>query len=366
MKARGLEFHAISSPGDHLDEFAVKEGALAHRVEISRTITPLGDLLSVVRLWWELRKIRPAIVQAHTTKAGLLGMIAAWLARCPIRIYYNHGIALLSARGFTRFMLRWCDRLSSSLADRVIYVAPSVRDAALAEGLCPVGKTKAILSINGLDAAKRFNPSNLGESSRLQMRQKFGIPASALVVGFVGRIFMVKGIVELVAGWNALSMEFDSLHLLVVGSFDSRVAVPKGVERQLRSDARIHLTGYVEDMPLLYRAMDLLVLPSHHEGLGYVLIEASAMELPVVGTRIPGIVEAVLDGETGILVEPGDPCDLANAIRRYLRDPELRKKHGRRGREYVVKAFQRERVWQELYQEYVDLLRTRGKDRPGR
>lgn len=357
MKARGIEFHAISSSGAYLNKFAASEEVTVHAVEISRHITPLKDLLSAIHLWKRFRLIRPTIVQAHTSKAGILGMIAAWLARVPIRIYHNHGMALLSERGSKRALLWWCERLACFLAHEVIYVAESVRDAALDQGLCPPDKARVIRSINGLDAAGRFNPRKVGESARTETRRKQGIPADALVIGFVGRIFWVKGITELVRAWDHLSKLFDSLHLLVVGAVDSRVPAPQEVIEQLKNNPRIHLTGFVEETPPYYAAMDLLVLPSHHEGLGYVLLEASSMQLPVVGTRIPGILDAVCDGVTGILVEPGDSVALSNAISTYLIDPELRRKHGLAGREYVSCKFCQEQVWESLYQGYRRLLR---------
>jgi glycosyltransferase involved in cell wall biosynthesis len=356
MKARGLEFHAISSSGEYLAKFAASEDVKVYTVEISRAIEPAKDILSIYNLWRRLRLIRPHIVEAHTSKAGILGMIAACMARIPIRIYHNHGMALLSEQGYRRLLLWWCERIACLLAHEVIYVAESVRDAALKQGLCLPDKTRVICSINGLDVAGRFNPEKVGEKARAKTRHKHGIPADALVMGFVGRIFRVKGVTELVAAWDHLSKIFDSLNLLIVGTIDSRVPAPPEVLERLRNDPRIHLTGYVENTPLYYAAMDLLVLPSHHEGLPYALLEASSMQLPVVGTRIPGIMDAIRDGVTGTLVERGDTAALANAIGTYLMNPELRRKHGLAGREFVLRKFSQERVWEALYKEYRRLL----------
>ncbi len=366
MRSRGIQLFAISPPGEYLTRFANEEGVSTHVVPISRTITPFKDFISVLRLWWTLRAIRPEIAEAHTTKVGLVGMIASWLARVPIRIYHNHGMAILSARGLKRFVLRWSDKVSCLLAHRVIYVAPSVRDAALAEGVCRKEKARAVLSINGLDAAGRFNPSRLSEGARARTRLRYGIPADALVLGFVGRIFRVKGIEELLRAWEELLGQFKNLHLLIVGAPDSMEPVSEAAMKRLQTDPRIHLAGYVEDTPSVYAAMDVFTLPSYHEGLGYVLIEAAAMNLPVVGTRIPGIVDAMRGGISGLLVEPGDAMGLASAIAKYLGDPELRRVHGQAGREYVLHNFVPENVWESLYGEYEELLSARGmlKDSP--
>lgn len=356
MKARGIQFHAISSPGEYLDTFAAGEGVMVHPVDISRAITPLKDFRSTYCLWRRLRCIRPTIVEAHTSKAGILGMVAAWIARVPIRIYHNHGMALLSETGPKRMLLWWCERVACLLAHRVIYVAESVRDAAVHEGLCAPVKAKVISSINGLDAAIRFNPGSVAKNARSEVRRLNGIPEDALVIGFVGRIFWVKGVAELLSAWKDVSRRFDAAHLLVVGAVDSRLPAPPEVVERLQADPRIHLTGYIGDMPPYYAAMDVLVLPSFYEGLGYVLLEASAMEVPVVGTKIPGIVDAVCDGVTGTLVPPGDVVALARAISAYLQDSELRRTHGVAGRKYVSDRFNQEQVWNALYQEYKRLL----------
>jgi glycosyltransferase involved in cell wall biosynthesis len=360
MRERGIQSHAISSPGEYLSDFAAAGEMVAHPIPITRTMSPIRDAISVWRVWRRLIALRPHIVEAHTTKAALVGMLAAWLARVPVRIYHNHGVAMLSATGIKRVILRICDTITCRLAHESIYVAPSVMQAAVAEGLCPPAKASAILSINGLDADERFNPDRLPSGVRERVRARFEIPTGALVLGYVGRIFRVKGIVELVRAWGDLASRYPQLYLLVAGEFDDRVPVPSDTESVLRSHPRIRLAGYANDVPHLLMAMDVLTLPSHHEGLGYALIEASAMRLPVVGTTIPGIIDAVVDGETGTLVAPGDADALAHAIARYLDDEHLRERHGLSGRAHVLKHFRRETVLEAQYRAYVRLLLQRG------
>jgi len=360
MKAHGLAVHVIASPDPLLDALAVREQIPVHSVAIDRRIAPLHDLVSIARLYRELRALRPEIVHSHTPKGGLVGMSAAWLARVPVRIAHNDGMPILTARGVKR-MLLWCsEKVTGMLAHRVLYVSHSNRRIAVALRLCPERKARVILggSVNGIDALERFNPANVS-ATRDDVRRTYNIPADALVVGFVGRILREKGVIELTAAWRVLRQEFPTLHLLIAGISDSRDPVPPEVEAMLCDDPRIHLAGLVSDMPPFYTAMDVLALPSYREGLGTVLLEAGAMALPTVATSVPGCMDAVQDGVTGTLVPPRDIGALTDALRSYLRDARLRLRHGMAGQERVLREFRQDAIWEAQYQEYTHFLSAR-------
>jgi glycosyltransferase involved in cell wall biosynthesis len=365
LKARGVDVWALSSPGELLDQFAAREGVPVHGLEMPRRITPLRDLATTARLWRWLRKVRPDIVNAHTPKGGLLGMVGAWLARVPVRIYHMHGLPFMTATGLKRRLLRWAERVSCLLAHQVFCVSASLREAAVAEGLCRPDKIAVLHhgSINGVAAETAFNPARVGGTVRATERGRYGIPLDAEVIGFVGRVVRDKGLVELVEAWQTLRAERPELHLLVVGPFEPQDPLPPEVEKLLRTDPRVHLTGMNWDTPPLYTAMDVVVLPTYREGFGIVAIEAAAMELPVVATEVPGCVDAVQDSVTGTLVPPRDAAALTEAIRLYLLDPQLRRRHGRAGRERVLREFRQEDIWEELYAEYTRLLQMRQRTR---
>jgi glycosyltransferase involved in cell wall biosynthesis len=358
LKGRGVDVWALSSPGELLNRFAVREGIRVHGLEMPRRIAPLRDLATTVRLWRWLRKLRPDIVDAHTPKGGLLGMLGAWLARVPVRVYHMHGLPLMTATGLKRELLRSAEKVSCLLAHQVLCVSASLREAAVAEGLCRPDKIAVLHhgSINGVAAETAFNPAHVGDTVRAAVRQRYGIPVDAEVIGFVGRVVRDKGLVELAEAWQALRADSPELHLLVVGPFEPQDPLPLDVEQLLRTDPRVHLTGINWDTPPLYAAMDVVVLPTYREGFGVVIIEAAAMELPVVATEVPGCVDAVEDSVTGTLVPQHDAVALTEAIRRYLLDPELRRRHGRAGRERVLREFRQEDIWEAIYAEYRRLL----------
>jgi glycosyltransferase involved in cell wall biosynthesis len=367
MKRRGFEVHAVSSPGVELGAFATREGVPVHAVRMTRRITPLRDLVALVRLFFLMVRLRPSMVHANTPKGGLLGTLAAWLARVPARVYHIRGLPLMTTSGLKRRILSWSEWISCRLAHRVLCVSHSVCEVAVAEGLCPPGKIRVLGagSSNGVDAGGRFNPARAGEKERLRLRAELGIPSEALVVGFVGRLAAAKGITELAAAWGLLRDRFPALHLLLVGPSEPHDPLPERCAAFLRAEERVHRAGPREDIPACLAAMDLFALPSHREGFSGANLEAAAMALPVVTTDVPGCTDSIVDGVTGVLVPPRDPAALAEAIGRYLDDAELSLRHGRAGRERVLREFRPEAIWEATFQEYMSLLRERGLASPG-
>ena len=362
MKTRGFDVCAVASPGPVLAEVAEREGIACYGVERPRSLSPLRDLLALVRLVRLLRRLNATIVHAHTPKAGLLGMLAAWVARVPVRVYHVHGLPYLTATGWRRALLQGTERISCRVAQQVLCVSASVRAVAVLDRVCAATRIRVLRagSINGVDATGRFNPARFTRPQRAAIREKHGIPTDALVVGFVGRLVRDKGLVELATAWNMLRGSFPTLHLLVVGPFEERDPVPSEVVSLLRSDPTIHLVGEDRETGPLYAAMDIVCLPTYREGVAVVPLEAAAMRLPVVATRVPGCVDAIRDGVTGTLVPPGDAGALAEALRTHLRDPCLRVRYGEAGRNRVLRDFAPADLWVAQHAEYVRMLREKG------
>lgn len=358
MRAHGFDVHAVTCPGEELEAFGRDENVPVHGIPMTRRITPGQDIRAALGLWRLLRRVRPAIVHAHTPKAGLLAMISAAALGTPIRIYQMRGLPLATADGMRRNMLRGAEWLACALAHLVICNSHSLREVAVSEGIVRADKIRVLLqgSGNGVDASHRFDPARLDREARRKVRRELGIPDHAAVIGFIGRIVREKGIVELAEAWREIREDWPEAHLLLVGPFETRDPVPAQATFALQQDPRVHLIGEEWDTPPLYAAMDLIVLPTYREGFPNVPLEAAAMELPVVATRVPGCVDAVRNGETGLLVPARDPRALAEAIRTYLADPELRARHASAARERVLRDFRPEDIWEALRREYLDLL----------
>ncbi len=357
MRARRIDTLVVSSPGNALLAFGDAEGVPVIPVAMARAIAPGADLASLARLLRLFLVRRPAIVHAQTPKAGLLGMLAAWATRRPVRVYSILGLPYMTAVGRRRTLLKWSEKVSCTLAHSVICVSESMRQVAAADGLADRSRLRVLAggSVNGVDTDVRFDPA-LHVTGRHTLRAEHGIGPQGAFVGFVGRIVRDKGIEELAGAWTALRDDFPSAHLVLVGPEEPQDPVSPASLALLRDDPRVHFIGSVDDPAAWYAAMDLVVLPTYREGFPNVPLEAAAMELPVVATRIPGCVDAVVDGVTGTLVPPRDAVALADAIRTYLADPALRVTHGTAGRRRVIEQFQQEAIWEAMYQEYCRLL----------
>jgi glycosyltransferase involved in cell wall biosynthesis len=358
MKDQGFEVHAVSSPGPRLTEVAVREKIPVHAAEMPRRITPLKDIHALIRLFRLFRQLKPDIVHAHTPKGGLLGVLAARLAGVPAVVYSLHGLPFLTANGFKRKLLSCTEAFTCRLSHRVLAVSFANRRRVLAEGFCPSNKIQVLGSgsCNGVDAAGRYNPEKLPPRTRESIREHYHIPSESLVLGYVGRIVRDKGITVLEKAWQHLRVKFPTLFLILIGPVEPQDPVPAPVMARLEADPRVRFTGWQNDLPSLYAAMDVLALPTYREGFPVAPLEAAAMGLPVVATRVDGCVEAVEDGVTGLLVRIGDSESFADAIKILLTDVEIRTKMGREGRSRVLKKFKMEQIWDLLYHEYIKLL----------
>ena len=357
LRRRGLDITVISSPGEELEAVHRREGVATVAVPMEREIRPLRDLVSLWRLFWALRRLRPNLVNAGTPKGGLLGTVAAWLARVPVRIYSIHGLRLETTQGWKRTVL-WCsERCASTLATRVICVSHSLRALCLRLGITTEEKATVLGpgSVNGVDVAA--NPDHTEAAARQSaLRVKLGLPGDAKVIGFVGRFTRDKGVPELLEAFNRVAGSHPEARLLMLGSFEEGDPISPDCAKRLVNHAKIVRTGHVPDPVSYYPIMDVFAFPSYREGFPTVLLEAASAGVPVVAFQATGSVDAVKDGVTGLIVPMGDATAMAHAIERYLENPDLRREHGRAARERALREFRHEAIWEWIFMEYQMLL----------
>jgi glycosyltransferase involved in cell wall biosynthesis len=340
LRAAGFLVSLLSAPGELLEQTARNERVAAHAIAMERGISLFADSIALIRIWRLLRHLKPDIVEFSTPKAGLLGTLAARFCGVPVRIYLLRGLKLETSQGLRRRLLRWAERVTCRSAHVVVCNSRRLRDRALAVDIAP--PSKLILlgegSSNGVNPA-RFSPGYSG------IRQQMGIPHGVPVIGFVGRLTGDKGLPELLEAFAAILREEPYAYLLLVGWFDSAEDVlDVGVRSRIEGHPRIVCTGFVKDAAPYYRAMDLMVLPSWREGFPNVILEAAATGVPVVATLCTGSRDAVIPEVTGLLVPPGYPDAICEAVLSLLRDPDRCQEMSAAARRWVVENYDEQRV----------------------
>lgn len=335
LREAGFRVTLVSSPGELFDRLAEHDGVEKFAVPMERGITPLKDLVSFVRVWRLLCKIKPDIAEFSTPKAGLLGNMAARLAGVPRRVYMLRGLRLETAAGLKRQILLMAERMSARCAHVVLCNSASLRGKALALRVAPGSKLQLLGtgSSNGVDI-ERFSP---GLSS---VRDRLNLPVKAPLLGFVGRLTEDKGLPDLIGAFDLILEKRPDAYLLLVGWFDdSEDALNAQLRARIENHSRIICTGYLENTAPCYRAMDMLILPTWREGFPNVVLEAAATGIPVITTFSTGARDAVVPEVTGLLIPPGYPEAICEAVLRLLRDPALRKQMGVAARSRVIEHF---------------------------
>lgn len=307
---------------------------------ISRTIRPVSDLYALVKLYQAMRRDRPNLVHSTGPKGGLLGMIAAWAARVPVRIHTFTGQVWANSTGFPRWALKMADRCTAWLATDVLVDSPSQRLYIVNQGIVPHHKTVVLEkgSISGVNI-HRFMPN---AEMRAEIRKKYSIPKSAFLILYMARLTRDKGAIVMAEGFARLNIDHPGLaYMLVVGPDEGKVVASM---RLICRDylSQIRFLGYTSVPEYFMAAADVLCLPSYREGFGTTLINAAAVGIPAIASRIYGSEDAIVEGETGILIKPGDSTELALKLSLLMRDPVLRAKFGNQGRTRVQKEFSEE------------------------
>lgn len=352
LREAGFRVTLVSSPGELLTQTAAQEGVESVAIPMRREISPLADLVALLRLCWLLYRLKPQMTEFSTPKAGLLGSIAAMLCRVPARVYFLRGLKLETCTGIKRRILLGAERLAAACSHSVLCNSDSLRNEALALAIAPEKKLCLLGSgsSNGVDV-DRFHP---GPCS---LRHRLGFSPEAHVVGFVGRLTRDKGLPELIEAFDAILAAKPDAHLLLVGWFDAAEdALGHALRSRIENHPRIHLTGYVADTAPYYQVMDVMVLPTWREGFPNVVLEAAATGIPVVTTLSTGSRDAVVPEVTGLLIPPGYPVAIRESVLHLLHDPERRCRMGLAARDWVLKHYVNDQVLGRTTHYYKSLL----------
>ncbi|WP_299824162.1 glycosyltransferase family 4 protein [uncultured Pontibacter sp.] len=365
MVTHGYEVSAVSSPGRILNEVCINEGVSIKGIRMTRKITPIADLVALIMLIVYLKKEKPQIVHSHTPKAGLIGMLAAWLCGIPYRLHTVAGLPLLEAKGVKRKLLEFTEWITYACATMVYPNSHNMKSIINESNLCKPNKLKVIGngSSNGIDTSF-FDPALFDSTFKTALKAEIGIKDREKVLCFIGRVVVDKGITELISSFIETVSQYPDTKLILVGPFEEELdPLDEQTKKTILSHPNIKFLDYQDDVRPYLAISDLFVFPSYREGFPNVVMQAGAMGVPSIVSNINGCNEIVEQGENGLIVPLKDSKALSEAITYLLDNEKVLDEMSSKCRKMIVDRYDQQYVWGELLKEYQSLCSNRKKQR---
>ena len=347
----------VSSQKEQLQKLAKEQGVNHFSLEMTRKITPLQDLRCLLQLIRFLRKDKPHIVHTHTPKAGIVGMLAAFITGVPLRMHTVAGLPLMEAKGLKKSILYAVERLTYRCATHVYPNARGLMDFIQEKKLAGKTPLKCIGngSSNGIDLTY-FNPERVSKEQEMSFREKWNISKDDFVFLFIGRLVGDKGVNELVAAFEQLANKIPNAKLLLVGPQEPTLDPLKQVTiASIEKNPKIVSTAYQQDVRPFLKMAEVFVFPSYREGFPNVVLQAGAMGIPCIVSDINGCNEIIENEVNGLIVPPKSIQPLSEKMYSLYKDPEKRAIFIDRTKERIATNFERTHYWKLLLEEYKRL-----------
>lgn len=356
IKAAGAEVTVITSDDGLLEAKKLIKECEFKAIFIPREINLIADLKALIRLTKLFLTDPFDIVHSTTPKAGFLCAIAAKIAGVPIRLHTYTGQVWVSLRGLKKSIVKFCDKLINKFNTHCYADSPSQRDFLIQQKVVNAFKLSVLGSgsLSGVNI-NRFSQENFPTLIKQEILKSLNLNKTDFIILFVGRINKDKGIFELLEAMGRLTTK-SKVTLIIAGPFE------RNFEQEVREHAQKHcpekviFTGFYAKPENLMAIANILCLPSYREGFGTVVIEAAAMGVPTVGSRIYGLTDAIIEGVTGLLVEPKNTVQLSDALNRLIEDNTLRQQLGENAKIRAIKEFDSRYCDDLLVDEYKRLL----------
>jgi glycosyltransferase involved in cell wall biosynthesis len=358
LRGRGYAVDIICGQSDNPQSPRETE-ALAHGVciirikELVRPIAPVRDTLVLIKIIRLMLKNHYDIVHTHTSKAGIVGRMAGIIAGVPIVVHTPHGHIFYGYFSLLLTAVFMClERIVTRKTHALITLTNKEKQDYLAQRIGTHARSHPILS--GIDLAPFLAPKARNDS----FRESIGLGLSDFVAGTVARLVSIKNHDVIVSAASLLNNRCPDLRFVFIGDGELRPSLESRI-RSLGLENRFVFLGWRNDIPLYLDAFDLFVMCSHNEGMGRAFIEAQASGVPVVGSRVGGVEEAIAEGKTGFLVDPGKPEELARVLERVYDDRELLARMSAACRAHVDPAFGKELMVDRIDSLYRSLMAER-------
>ncbi len=353
LAARGVQTHLVASaerePAFRGDLALLAEaGVHASELPMVRAVRPLTDARHYRALKRRLEDVRPDIVHTHSSKAGALGRMASLAVGIGKRVHTPHTFAFLFSAMFSpgkRALFRRVEGFLGKRTDLTIAVGESEAETIRRSGVVPAERVRVVP--NGIDAGPWSTEERVP-------RSELGVANGSPLLVLVGLLNHAKGQDVAIEALTRPGLEDAHLCLAGIGDWEAEL---QDLSRSRGVAERVRFLGWREDVPALLGAADLVLVPSRWEGMPYIVLEAQARGVPVVGTRVDGVRELVQEGETGFFADVDDPDDLARAIRAALAlSPEERAAVGAAGRAHVRDEHGLDRMVDRMIEVYEEVL----------
>lgn len=363
FREAGFDVVGASAPGPFVPHIAALGIRHIPLTSATRASSIRADLKAARELRTIIRELRPDIVHTHNPKPGIYGRFVARMTGVPVVVNTVHGLYATREDGLLRRAAVYSiERLAASMSHAEL--VQNQEDLLTLRRLGVPSRRLHLLG-NGIDLT-RFRKTNVDPEARRRVRAELRARDDSIVVTTVGRLVGEKGLREFIAAGRELQISHPNAIFAIVGPTEpSKADRLTEAELEAAADAGIRIMGHRTDIDTVYAASDIFVLASHREGFPRSAMEASAMALPVIATRIRGCREVVDDGVTGILVPVRDATSLCIAIDRLLADPLERARMGKAGTQRAHQHFDEDTIIQTTLSVYHELMRSRA-NRPQR
>ena len=352
-KDKGAQVYLATAYDKSIDIEIIKEGFFYRKIDLVREISLIKDFLAVINAYKILKEVKPNIINASTPKAGLIFMLASCLVKGVYPIFTLRGMRSDTLNGLKYYIVWFTEFLTCTFAKKVVVISPSLRDHAIKTKIVRKNKTIVIGkgSSNGINIEKFTKTNSIVESAN-QIRDKYNIPLDAFVFGFIGRIVEDKGIVEMFQAFKEVKARKENVFLVITGSIESDNSVSKSIMDEMYHNPYVVFTGFTNEVPVMLSSYDVLVLFSHREGFGNVVLQAASMEIPAIVADIPGLKDTVEEGVTGFKVESKNHSLLAEKMLFCYTNKDVVSSLGANARKRAVDYFSSDIIWQELFKIY--------------
>lgn len=344
----------VTSNGDLNKLIEEQEGIIVDKIDMTRKMTPFQDLKSLWKLYRYFILTKPDIVYTFTPKAGLLGMIAAFVARVRVRVHNVVGMPLMEATGKKKKLLEFVEKSTYFFSTNLFCNSHGLKEYMLNTLTKRDIKVIGEGSINGVDID--FFKDTFSLEDKDSLRKKISIEEDDFVLVFVGRIVKDKGVNELINAFILLQKKYSFLKLLMVGDFEEELSPINDESKYfMENNSAIISVGFQEDIRAYLSISDLFLLPSYREGLPNVLIEAGSFGIPLMATNINGCNEIIINGKNGVLVKKKSVQSLIDEISKLIDNKELYNNLKKNVRESIIHRYEQKFFLENLKNELLRL-----------